>query len=73
MRAWGYHPVVPPPSDRNPSWSYEHDLYRPRNEVERFFCRLKRFPRIANRYDTLDLIFLIFVRLCLIWDALRLL
>ena len=72
-RELGYRPVVPPPSYRNPSWSYDRDLYRRRNEVERFFCRLKRFRRIATRYDKLDLIFLSFVHLALIWDALQLL
>ena len=65
----GYDPVVPPPS--NPSWSYDHVLYRRRNEVERFCCRLKRFRRIATRYDKLDLIFLSFIHLALIYDALQ--
>ena len=43
-RELGYRPVVTPTSYRNPSWPYDRDLYR-RNEVERFFCRLKRFRR----------------------------
>ena len=72
-RALGYRPVVPPPSYRNPSWSYDRDLYRRRNEVERFFCRLKRFRRVATRYDKLDVIYLSFVYLALIHDALKLL
>ncbi len=69
-RDLGYRPVAPP---RNPSWSYDRALYRRRNEVERFFCRLKRFRRVATRYDELDIIFLSFVHLALIWDALQLL
>ncbi len=35
-----------------------------RNEGERFFCRLKRFRRIATRYDKLDALFL-----AVIYDA----
>ena len=72
-RDLGYDPVVPPPSYRNPSWSYDRVRYRRRNEVERFCCRLKRFRRIATRYDKLDLIFLSFIHLALIYDALQLL
>ncbi len=72
-RDLGYRPVVPPPSYRNPTWTYDRQLYRRRNEVERFFCRLKRFRRIATRYDKLDLILLSFIHLALIYDALQLL
>ena len=31
--------------------SVERDLYRKRNLVERYFCRLKQFRHIATRYD----------------------
>lgn len=31
--------------------SVARDLYRKRNLVERYFCRLKQFRRIATRYD----------------------
>ena len=72
-RELGYRSVVPPLSYRNPSWSYDRVLYRRRNQVERFFRRLKRFRRVATRYDKLDLIFLSFVHLAMIWDALRVL
>ena len=69
----GYRPVVPPPSYRNPAWSYDRELCRRRNEVEQFFFRIKRFRQIATRYDKLDLIFLSFIHLDLICDALQLL
>ena len=68
----GYRPVVPPPSYRNPTLTYGRELYRRRNEVERFFCRLERFRRIATRYDKLDLIFLSFIHPALIYGALQL-
>jgi transposase len=29
------------------------DIYRQRNLVERFFCKLKHFRRVATRYDKL--------------------
>ena len=72
-RDLGYRPVVPPPSYRNPTRTYDRELYRRRNEVERFLCRLKRFRRIATCYDKLDLIFLSFIHLALICEALQLL
>ena len=53
-------------------WQYNRVLYRRRNEVERFFRRLKRFRRIATRYDKLDIVFLAFIHLALIYDALQL-
>ncbi len=68
----GYSPVVPPMRTRAKPWEYDRDLYRRRNEVERFFCRLKRFRRIATRYDKLDCVFLAFIHLALIYDALQL-
>ena len=69
--ALGYQPVVPPRRDRTTPWSYDRVLYRRRNEVERFFRRLKGFRRIATRYDKLDIIFLAFIHLALIYDALK--
>ena len=43
--------------------SVERDLYRKRNLVERYFCRLKQFRRIATRYDKLAQNFLAAVAL----------
>jgi transposase len=31
----------------------DRDCYRQRQVVERFFCRLKQFRRVATRYDRL--------------------
>ena len=66
----GYIPVVPPKSNRKDPWNYDKQLYKQRNQVERLFRRLKRFRRIFTRYDKLDIIFLAFVYLALIVDAL---
>ena len=71
-RDLGYFRVVPPPSYRNPTGTHDRELYRRRNEVEHFGCRLKRFCRIATRYDKLDLICLNVIYLAFIYDALQL-
>lgn len=34
------------------------DLYAERNIVERFFCKIKKFRRVATRYDKLSRNFL---------------
>ena len=68
----GYSPEVPPKRTRAQPWQYDRVLYKRRNEVERFFRRLKRFRRIATRYDKLDSVFLAFIHLALIYDALQL-
>ncbi len=43
------------PNKRNRKRPYPHDeqAYKDRNVVERMFCRLKDFRRIATRYDKL--------------------
>lgn len=67
----GYNiPIVPPKSNRKNPWSYDKQLYKQRNQVERLFRRLKRFRRIFTRCDKLDIIFLTFVYLALIVDTL---
>ena len=66
----GYMPIVPPKSNRKNPWSYDKQLYKQCNQVERLFRRLKRFRRIFTRCDKLDIIFLTFVYLALIVDTL---
>jgi len=66
----GYNPVVPPKSNRKEPWEYDKELYKKRNEVERFFRRYKRFRRICTRYNNLDIMFAAFFVLALIFDAL---
>ena len=57
----GLKPVVPPKRNRRNPWRYNKKLYKRRNEVERFFRRIKDFRRIATRYDKLDTMFLAFL------------
>ena len=55
LRQWlaarGTEPVIPPRSNRKVQYGYDRALYKERNLVERLFCRLKDFKRIALRYD----------------------
>ena len=67
----GWEPVVPPNPNRLRPWSYNEALYAKRNEVERLFRRLKGFRRVFSRFDKLDVIFMGFIHLALIVEALR--
>ena len=66
----GYNPVVPPKKNRVDPWAYDRELYKRRNELERFFRRLKRFRRIFTRYDKLDIVFDGFILFAMFFDAL---
>ena len=43
--------VIPPRSNRKVQREYDREAYKRRNQVERFFQRLKEFRAIATRYD----------------------
>jgi transposase len=66
----GYEPIVPPKRNFKEQWDYDKELYKKRNEVERFFRRLKRFRRIFTRYDKLDVVFATFILFAMIIDSL---
>jgi transposase len=55
--------VISPHSNRLHPRSYDHQLYRYRNLIERFFSRIKHYRRIATRYDKLARSYLAFVQL----------
>ena len=44
---------IPPKANRKWKNCFSPYLYRDRNAIERMFCRLKDFRRIATRYDRL--------------------
>lgn len=71
VRSLGMVPVVPPKLNRKNPWKYDKTLYKRRNEVERFFRRLKEFRRISTRYDKLDIIYLSFVLLAISYELIR--
>ena len=49
----GAKPVIPNKSNRVTLHSFSKRIYKGRNVIERCFCRLKDFRRIATRYDKL--------------------
>ncbi len=66
----GLSPVVPPKKNIKMPLEYDSEPYKRRNEVERFFLRLRRFRKVFTRYDKLDVIYFSVVTLALIFDAL---
>lgn len=67
--ALGDIPVVPPKTSRKEPWEYDKKTYKRRNEVERFFLRIKRFRRVFTRYDKLDIVFAGFILFAMIIDS----
>jgi len=53
VQAQGAEVVIPSTPSRKTAIPYNHDVYRTRNLVERLWCRLKDWRRIATRYDKL--------------------
>lgn len=53
LKQQGIKPVIPGKSNRKKRIRYDKEAYKGRNVVERCFCRLKDFRRIATRYDKL--------------------
>ena len=66
----GYEPIVPPKKNFKEQWEYDKELYKQRNEVERFFRRIKRFRRVFTRYDKLDVVFEGFILFAIVIDPL---
>ena len=66
----GFNVVVPPKKNRKDPWEYDKEIYKKRNQVERYFLRIKRFRKVFTRYDKLDSIFLSVIMLAMIFDAL---
>ena len=61
--------VIPPRSNRKVQRDYDRELYKERNLIERTFNKLKRFRRIATRYDRKAIYFKSFLYLAasLMW------
>ncbi len=55
--------VIPPKRNRKCDRTYDAELYKERNRIERFFNKLKQFRRVATRYDKLLANFMGFVKL----------
>lgn len=63
IRESGAKAHIPSTSQRVIHRSVDRRIYRQRNLVERFFCKLKHFRRIATRFDKLARNFLAAVAL----------
>ena len=63
VRERGGQAHIPTQRDRKVQRAVDPGIYRQRNLVERFFCKLKHFRRIATRYDKLARNFLAAVAL----------
>lgn len=53
LKECGIKAVIPGKSNRKKKIRHDKEAYKGRNVVERCFCRLKDFRRIATRYDKL--------------------
>lgn len=62
-------PIIPGKSNRLIPINYDKYIYKERNAIERFFCKVKHFRRIATRYDKTTAMFLgsLYVASILIW------
>jgi transposase len=66
-----FKPVVPPKSNRKNPWAYDKELYKRRNEIERLFRLLDGFRRVFVRFEKLDKMYMGFVKLALIYVAIK--
>jgi len=66
-----FEPVVPPKSNRTDPWEYDKELYKRRNEVERFFRLIQGFRRIFCRFDKLDIMYMGFIKFALVFLAIK--
>jgi len=53
--------VIPPKENTKKPWKIDWHLYKERHLVECFFNTIKRFKRVAARYDKLASSFLAFI------------
>src|SRR3546814_6419396 len=51
LEARGTQAVIPPRRNRKIQYDYDKAIYRQRNVIERMFCRLKDWRRIATSFD----------------------
>jgi len=67
ITASGAQAVIPPRANRSEARPFDRHIYKARNLVERFFCRIKHFRRVATRYDKLDARFEAFIAIAAVW------
>ncbi len=73
FRQWlaqrGCEAVVPPNPTRKHPHGYDRNAYKTHNVIERMFCRMKDFRRIATRYNKRadTILSAVFIVATLIW------
>lgn len=67
----GLAPVVPPNLQRRLPRTYDRQLYRQHNRIECLFRRFKAWRRVCTHYDKIDILFVAFITVALIAQALR--
>ncbi len=67
----GVEAVIPARLNRIETIHHDQEKYKRRQQVERFFNKLKQFRRIATRYDKLARTVLAFVHIVSAWIMLR--
>ena len=67
----GTTPVIPNNKTRKRFHPFDPVAYKKRNQIERTFCRLKDWRRIATRYDKLAINFAaaVAIAICITWWA----
>ena len=66
IKQQGAQAVIPPRANRIIQREYDRQLYKERNQVERYFNKIKHFRRIATRYDKTDCCYLALLALAAI-------
>ena len=69
-----FDPVVPPKANRKNPWEYDKELYKRRNEIERFFRLIQGFRRVFCRFEKLDIMYIMyigFIQFALVYVALK--
>lgn len=71
IEAQGGKIVIPSRSNRKVQRELDVEVYKRRNRIERFFCRIKQFRRIATRYDKLARRYAAFILIAsaLVWGT----
>ena len=67
----GFAPVVTSKRNRKEPWDYDKELYKRRNEVERYFLCIKRFRHIFTRCCKLDTLYLCNLTLAMIFMSFK--
>ena len=67
ITARGAQAVIPPRANRTEQRDFDRHLYKRLNLVERFFCRIEHFRRIATRYGKLDRRYDAFIAIAAAW------